>query len=130
MDFRAFLAVSLFLFGSTFLWMTAAMSGKTPPPVGTAWTGTNLLAYAAILLFTVAAWGVFKEYSWWPGAVVASGAVGLVAVVSFVLAQRQLDTGLGDGGVQINLWMHLLGSAGVMALVLLAPLHGWVTRHL
>jgi hypothetical protein len=35
--FKNLLAVGLFLFGSTFLRMTPAFAGKTPPPTGTAW---------------------------------------------------------------------------------------------
>ena len=36
-------------------------------------------------------------------------------MVPFVVGQSQLDSGLGDPGVQINLWMHVLGSAGTIA---------------
>lgn len=106
--FRNLIAVGLFLFGTTFLWMTAAMAGKTPPPGGTAWTITNVLAYVAIAGFAIAAWGVFKQYSWWETAAVLSGVVGLGAVVPFVVGQSQLDVGFGDSGVQINLWIHIL----------------------
>jgi hypothetical protein len=34
--FKNLVAIGPFLFGSTFLWMTAAMAGKNPPPTGTA----------------------------------------------------------------------------------------------
>jgi hypothetical protein len=33
-------------------------------------------------------------------------------------------------GVQINLWMHILGSAAVVAIVVLPVAHDWVTRRL
>jgi hypothetical protein len=49
--FRKLVALGLFLFGMTFLWMTAAMAGKTPPPSGTAWTLANVLAYIAVIGF-------------------------------------------------------------------------------
>jgi hypothetical protein len=68
--FRNLVALGLFLFGTTFLWMTAAMAGKTPPPSGTAWTLANVLAYIAVIGFAIAAWGVFKQYSWWETAAV------------------------------------------------------------
>jgi hypothetical protein len=60
------LALGLFLFGTTFLWMTASFAGRAPPPTGTAWTFVNGLALAAVAGFTVAGWAVFKTYSWWP----------------------------------------------------------------
>lgn len=128
--FRNLVAIGLFLFGTTFLWMTAGLAGKTPPPSGTAWTIANLFAYVAIVCFAIAAWGVFKQYSWWQTAAVLSGVVGLVAVVPFIVGQSQLAVGFGDSGVQINLWIHILGSAGVIAMVLLPVAHNWVTPRL
>jgi len=50
-------------------------------PGGTAWALTKVLAYLAVIGFAIAAWGVFKQYSWWETAAVASGIAGLVAVV-------------------------------------------------
>jgi hypothetical protein len=32
--------------------------------------------------------------------------------------------------VQVNLWMHVLGSAAVIAIVLLPAAHVWITRRL
>ena len=122
--FKNLLAVGLFLFGSTFLWMTPAFAGKTPPPTGTA------RMFASVQAVPVAAWGVFKQSSWWETTALVSGVVGLVAVVPFIVGQSQLDVGLGDPGVQINLWLHLLGSAAVIAIVLLPVAHNWVTRRL
>jgi hypothetical protein len=128
--FRNVVALGLFLFGTTFLWMTPAMAGKTPPPTGTAWTLANVLAFVAIIAFAIAAWGVFKQYSWWEAAAVVSGIVGLVAVVPFIVGQSQLYIGFGDLGVQINLWMHIVGSAALIAIVLLPTAHDWVTQRL
>ena len=128
--FKNVFAIGLFLFGTTFLWMTAAMAGKTPPPTGTAWTITNILCFAAIIGFSIAAWAVFKEYAWWETAALLSAIVGLVAVVPFVVAQGQLDVGFGDLGVQINLWLHILGSAAVIAIAVLPAARDWVERRL
>lgn len=80
--------------------------------------------------FTLAAWAVYKRYPWWDTAALVSGVVGLVAVVSFIVGQSQRDVGFGDPGVQINLWMHILGSAAVTAVVLLPAAHDWVARRL
>ena len=128
--FSNVLALGLLLFGTTFLWMTAAMASTTPPPTGTAWTLTNVLSFAAVIGFTIAAWAVYKQYAWWDTAALVSGVVGLVAVVPFVVGQGQLDVGSGDLGVQINVWMHILGSAAVIALVLIPAADDWVTRRL
>jgi hypothetical protein len=123
-------ALGLFLFGTAFLWLAADMAGRTTAPSGTAWTLTNVLAYVAVIGLVVAAWGVFKQYAWWETAAVVSGVAGLVAVVPFVAGQSQLDVGFADFGVQINLWMHILGSAAVVAIVLVPVAHDWVPRRL
>ena len=95
-----------------------------------AWTLTNVLAYVAVIGLTVAALGVLEQYSCLETAPVVSGAAGLVAAVWFVAGQSQLDVGFADFGVQINLWMHILGSAAVIAFVLVPVVHDWVTRCL
>lgn len=128
--FRNMLAIGLFLFGSTFLWMTASMAGKAVPPKGLAWTVTNILAFMAVIGFSVMAWAVFKQYPWWTTAGLVSGIIGLAAVVPFVVGQSQLDTGLGDLGVQINLWMHALGSAAAIAAALMPAIRSWITDRL
>jgi hypothetical protein len=66
----------------------------------------------------------------WEATAVVSGIVGLVAVVPFIVGQSQLDIGFGDLGVQINLWMHIVGSAALIAIVLLPTAHDWVTQRL
>ncbi len=90
LSFRNLLAVGLFLFGSTFLWMTASFTGETPPPEGAIWTLENVLALLAVLGFTAAAWGVFKDLSWWEPVTAISGVVGLVAVIPFIIGIRDL----------------------------------------
>jgi len=127
--FTSVMAVGLLLFGSTFLWMTAPMAATTPPPTGAAWTLTNVLSLATVIGFALAAWAVYKQYAWWDTAALVSGIVGLVAVVPFVVGQSQLEVGLGDPGVQINLWLHVLGSAAVIAMVRLPAAHDWVARR-
>lgn len=128
--FKNVLAIGLFLFGSTFLWMTPAFAGKTPPPTGAAWTVVNVLALVAVAAFTVTAWAVFKEYSWWWTAAIVSAAVGLLAVIPFVFALRQIDMPLADMGVQINLWMHVLGSALVLSALTVPSIHDSVVSRL
>jgi hypothetical protein len=98
--FKNVMAIGLFLFGTTFMWMTASFAGRTPPPDGAVWTVENILALVAVIGFAAAGWGVFKELSWW------------------------------EPGVQINLAMHVVGSAVVLALVLVPAVHEWFTARL
>ena len=122
-------AVGLFLFGSTFLWMTPAFAGRTRPPTGMAWTVVNILALVAVAGFTVAAWAVFKQYSWWGSVTLVSAVIGLVALIPFVFGLWQIGVGFADLGVQINLWLHLVGSAAAVAVVLLPGIHAWVVHR-
>jgi hypothetical protein len=94
--FKNILALGLFLFGTTFLWMTASFAGRVPPPTGTAWTLVNGLALAAVAGFTLAGWAVFKTYSWWPTPALLSAVVGLVAAVPFVVGLRQIRVAFTD----------------------------------
>jgi hypothetical protein len=128
-NFRNVFAVGLLLFGSTFLWMTAAFAGRTPPPEGTAWTIENVLALLAVVGFTAAAWGVWKELGWWEPVAAVSAVVGLVAVVPYAIALGQSHFALADPGVLINLVLHTGGSAVVLAIVVW-PFHEWVTHRL
>ena len=128
--FRGLLAIVLFLFGSTYLWMTPAFAGRTPPPTGTAWTLVNVLALAAVTGFTIAAWGVLRHHAWWAPVTLVSAIVGLVALIPFLIGLRQIGGGPADPGIQINLWMHLLGGAVAVALVRLPHLHTWVVHRL
>jgi hypothetical protein len=128
--FKNVVAVGLFLFGTTFLWMTASFVGRTPPPTGPTWSTENVLALIAVVGFTAAAWGVFKDQSWWEPVAVASAVVGLVAVVPYLVGLTQIDGDLGDPGIEINLAMHVVGSAVVLLLVLVPDIHRWFTVQL
>jgi hypothetical protein len=114
---RNLVALGMFLFGTAYLWLAA---GRAPAPSGTACALTNVLAYVAVIGSAVAACGVFKQYSWWERAAVVSGVAG----------QSQFDVGFADFGGQINLWMHILGSAAVIGIVLVPVAHDGVTRCL
>lgn len=129
-SFRNVFAVGLLLFGSTFLWMTAAFAGRTPPPEGTAWTIENVLALLAVVGFTAAAWGVWKELGWWEPVAVVSAVVGLIAVVPYAIALGQSHIAFADPGVWINLVLHVGGSAVVLAIVVWPFAHEWVTHRL
>ena len=128
--FKNLAAIGLFLFGSTFLWMTPAFAGRTSPPTGMAWTLANILALATVVGFTIAAWAVFKQHTVWAPMTLVSAILGLVAAVPFVVGLVQSGLRFADLGVQINLWMHLLGSLAAIGVVLLPGLHTWVVHRL
>ena len=50
--------VALFLFGTTFLWLTPSFASQGIPTKGIAWSITQVLALLTIALFTVATWGL------------------------------------------------------------------------
>lgn len=127
--FRNLSAVAMFLFGTTFVWMTAAFVGRTSPPRGTLWTIVNVLVLAAVAGFSVAAWGVLRETSWWEAVAMASAVVGLLAVVPYAVAIGRIGQ-LTDGGVQMNLAIHVGGSVATLAVVLLPALHQWFSSRL
>jgi hypothetical protein len=128
--FKNLIALGLFLFGTTFMWMTAYFAGRANTPTGTAWTLVNVLALAAVVGFAIAGWGVFKQHSWWETTALVSAVVGLLAAIPFIIGLRQLQVGFADLGVQINLWMHIVGSAVVIAIVRLPVAHDWVSHRL
>jgi hypothetical protein len=104
--------------------MTASFVGRTPPPKGTLWTVVNLITVLAIGAFTVAAWAVFKQTTWWEAVAIVSAIVGLAAVVPFVVA-IQGEGELGDQGVVMNIGVHALGSLVVLAVAVVPVVHDW-----
>ena len=72
--------VALFLFGTTYLWLTPSFASPGVPTTGIAWSITQVLALVTLALFTAATWGLFTKASWWePLAIVAAAVVPSVA---------------------------------------------------
>jgi len=109
-------AVTLFVYASTFLWMTASFAGTKKPPGGAAWSMANVGAVASLALFTVAAWGLFKSRWWWERVASAGAIAGLAALVPYGIAAS--STGVPGPG--LNSAIHIAGSAAVL-LALLVP---------
>lgn len=128
--FKNIIALGLFLFGTTFMWMTPSFAGRTPPPKGVAWTLTNILALLAVIGFSAAAWGVFKTHPWWPNVALVSSVIGLLAVIPFIVGLTQIQAPFADLGVQVNLWMHIIGSGVVIGIVTVPSAHEWITHRL
>jgi len=127
---RTFAAVAMFLFGTTFLWLTAAFAGRASPPTGPAWSVVDVAVLVAVAGFTLAAWGLYRDRSWWEVVAVASAVVGLVAVVPFLIGMRQIDADFADLGVQINIWLHVLGGVVVLAVTRAPVVAEWFDGRL
>jgi peptidoglycan/LPS O-acetylase OafA/YrhL len=111
-------AVALLVYARTFLWMTASFAGTKKPPGGAAWTLANIGALASLVLFTLAAWGVFKSKPWWERAAAAGAILGLAALVPYGIAAS--STGVSGPG--LNSAIHIAGSGAVLLVVLVPAL--------
>ena len=126
--FKNWVALGMFVFGPTFLWMTRDFLANPREGTGTFWSTIQVLALVAIVWFSIAAWLVFKEASWEPIAL-ASAVVGLAALVPYVVGVQRVGDS-GDAGVQINIAVHVVGVAVVFALVLLPAAHDWLAKRI
>ena len=117
--------VALFLFGTTFLWLTPAFATKGVSTDGVMWSVTNILSLAAVLGFTIATWGLFRAASWWEGAALASAALGVVVLVPFWFAASHA----GETTPGFTVLIHAVGDVGVFVLLLVPTLEVWVNGH-
>jgi hypothetical protein len=117
--------VSLFLFGSTFLWLTPAFVTKGLSTDGLWWSVTRVLALATLVGFTLATWGLFRRDGWWEPVAIGSAVLGLITLVPYWVAAARVD----EPGLGINIAVHLLGGVGVLVLLLVPQLEGWVDGH-
>jgi hypothetical protein len=117
--------VALFLFGTTFLWLTPAFAGEGVSTKATSWLLTNALALITLVGFTIATWGLFKKYGWWEQAAIVSAVLGVIVLAPYWLAVR----GAGQGNPLWNVFIHTLGDVGVFVLLLVPTLENWVNRH-
>lgn len=117
--------VALFLFGTTFLWLTPSFASQGIPTKGVAWSITQVLALLTIALFTVATWGLFTKGGWWEAVAVIAAAIGLLVLVPYWLAASHA----GEVNPGFNVVIHALGSIGVWMLLLVPSLEQWVNGH-
>jgi hypothetical protein len=124
---RNALAVALFLFGASYLWLTPAFLNRAGFQ-GTIFDPKGLLALIAIVGFTAAACALFKDQGWWVPVAIASGLIGLASVIPYWI--WVLPTGGGNTSEMIeNAILHAAGGA-VVAIVLLVPAtERWLTGH-
>lgn len=117
--------VALFLFGTTYLWLTPAFAGRDVVAKGTLWSVTQVLALVTLVGFTIATWGLFTRTEWWEPLAIGSAVLGLVTLVPYWLAAH----GGGEGEAWFHVFIHALGCAGVLLLLLLPSLEKWVSGH-
>jgi hypothetical protein len=125
-SWRNFGVLALFVYGTTFLWLTAAFAGIETPASGTAWTVTQLLVLATIGGFSVAAWGSYKATSCWERLAIGSAVLGFAPLIPYWLAARPaVDAGTVAQGVII----HAIGNALVLVLLLAPPTKHWIQNQ-
>jgi hypothetical protein len=117
--------VALFLFGTTFLWLTPSFASRGVSTTGAMWAVTAVLALAVLAGFLVATWGLFRKASWWEGAAVVSAVLGVAVLIPYWLAASHA----GETSPGFNLGIHALGDAGVFVLLLVPRLEHWVSGH-
>lgn len=117
--------VALFLFGTTFVWLTPEFASRGVSTTGTLWAVTRVLALATLLGFTIATWGLFRRASWWEPTAVTSAILGVVALLPYWVAAHQS----GETTPAFNVFIHAIGSAGVLVLLLIPALERWVDSH-
>jgi hypothetical protein len=117
--------VALFLFGTTFLWLTPSFASPGVSTEGVAWSITQVLALVTIALFTAATWGLFKKHGWWESVAVVAAAVGFVVLIPYWIAAGHA----GESNPAFNVLIHALGNVGVLVLLLVPSLEHWVDGH-
>ena len=115
---RNLAALALFVYGSTFLWLTAAFAGTAKPPGGITWAVTDTFAYLSIVMFSGAAWSIFKSRSWWENIAAAAAVLGSLGLIPYLIAALSL----GLPGPGINTTFHVVGNAIVLSSLLIPEL--------
>jgi hypothetical protein len=117
--------VALFLFGTTFMWLTPSFASPGVSTKGIAWSITQVLALVTIALFTAATWGLFTKAGWWEAVAVVAAALGVLVLIPYWLAAGHA----GEPSPGFNVLVHALGSIGVWVLLLVPSLEQWVNGH-
>jgi hypothetical protein len=117
--------IALFLFGTTFLWLTPAFASKDVSTDGVLWAITRVMALATLAGFLVATWGLFQRDSWWEAVAVGSAMLGLLTLVPFWIAAAKS----GETTPAFTVFVAFLGIAGVLVLLLVPKLEHWVDSH-
>lgn len=117
--------VALFLFGTTFLWLTPAFASKGVSTKGALWTITLVGSLLVLIGFSVATWGLFRGAGWWDTLAVGSAVAGLVVLVPYWIAAARA----GETAPWFNVLIHAAGSVGVLVLLTVPVMERWVDGH-
>ena len=124
---RIAVAICIFLFGTTFLWLTPAMSGKQGDFAGTRWVMVQVLVWLSIIGFAAAAWGILRSHDWWVPVVGGSAVLGLAATVVY-LATARGTAGIANLGS--NIAIHLGVSLVILIAIATPPLREALSQRL
>jgi hypothetical protein len=116
---------ALFLFGTTFLWLTPSFASPGVSTTGVAWSMTQVLALVTLALFTAATWGLFKKARWWKLVALVAVGVGFVALVPYWIAASHA----GEVNPAFTVFILALGNVGVLVLLRVPSLEHWVDGH-
>ncbi len=117
--------VALFLFGTTFLWLTPEFASQGVRTSSGWWSVTRILALATLVGFSIATWGLFQRSGWWVPIAVVSAVLGIVTCVPYLVAAVQA----GETTPWFTASISLVGSAAVLTLLLVPALERWVSGH-
>ena len=117
--------VALFLFGTTYVWLTPMFAGRGVSTKGALWSITQVLAFATLAGFTLATWGLFQKAPWWDGVAIGSAVLGLVMLIPYWIAAHNA----GEITPWWNVMVHAVGAVGVLVLLLVPTLERWVDGH-
>jgi hypothetical protein len=126
--FRNAIAIALFLFGASYLWLTPAFLNRAGYQ-GTIFDPKGLLAMIAIVGFAAAAWGLFRDQDWWVPVAAASGLVGLISVIPYWIWALPA-AGANSFEMIQNAIIHAAGGAVVALVLLVPPTERWLSGHL
>jgi hypothetical protein len=122
---RSLGGVAMFLFGTTFLWVTPMFAASDVETSGTAWAATGVLAAVTISGFSGATWGLFRRASWWETLAALSAVVGLLTLLPYWIAAHSS----GVANPMLDVVIHAAGSAGVLVLLRVPRLEHWVNAQ-
>jgi len=124
---RNVVALGVFLFGTTYLWLTPTFVGKSA--TGGVWTVAQALAMVAVLGFALAAWGIFKVSGWWEPVLIVSAIVGIASVVPYWIGIQSVAGAVNAAAIE-NAVGHVVGALVVVAVLLIQPAEHWVVGRL